>query len=351
MDRLNNGKSGTIFTGFLILLLVFQSIVLFSVDNENAQMWVNSFGTQLIFALAVIVGVYVYRVDFIEISGIKRTLKVKQVLAVIGITALSFIAFLPLAYFFLKLLNILGYNYLPQYGDFVSTNWLFLLGIVGLAIFPAIGEELMFRVNMVNGFKGKGYGFAILMSALIFALMHGNASQLVHQFMIGAVMAYLFIITRTMWASVIFHFTNNMIALSISLIEARFNTQALDDFLSLESAGSIIGMSIMAIIGIILLIIMLKLFTKNCIKRKEQEESVPFLETAKVCVEKYQKSSKKIGTVKLGALGFIKTALVYLDRKNGAPIVIETQKDPITWGFWGGFGLILFIWIANIFMV
>lgn len=346
MSKLNNGKSGAIFIGFLILLLVFQTIIIFTVSDENAQMWVFAFGSQLIFALSVLAGFFYYKIDFLEVSGIKRKISVKQLLFAALTGVICLVAFLPLAYLFLKLLDILGYNYTPQYGDYTSSAGLFLLGILGLAVCPALGEELMFRVNMVGGFKGVNRGFAIFMSALFFALMHGNASQLVHQFLIGVVMAYVFIITRSMWAPVMMHFTNNILALGISYAEERYDTSALDAFLNANTPKSALTLAGAAIIGSIVLIIVLWLFTKHLIKCKEKEEGLPYENVTREVFDHYRKK----GATKVGVLGSVKASLMYLDRDNGVPIILG-EKERINGSFFGALGLIALIWLSNLFLV
>ncbi len=346
MGKLDNGKSGAIFIGFLIMLLVFQMIVMFTVTDENAELWVFAFGSQLIFALSVLVGFFYYKADFVEISGIKRKIDLKIILFSVLTGILCLVAFLPLAYLFLKLLDILGYTYMPQYGDYSSTTGLFLLGILGLAVCPALGEELMFRVNMVGGFKGVNRGFAILMSALFFALMHGNATQLVHQFLIGVVMAYVFLITRSMWAPVIMHFTNNVLALSLTLIEERFDMSALNAFLSVSNTESALLLVCAAIFGSIVLIIVLWLFIKHLIKRKEKEEGISYATIAGELLDKYRRS----GSDKVGVLALLKTAPTYLDRNNGTPITVSAERDRIKWSFFGALGLIAIIWLANLFL-
>ncbi|NCA68041.1 MAG: hypothetical protein EOM87_08260, partial [Clostridia bacterium] len=164
MNKLDANKSGKIFIGAFISLLVFQVVILVLNIQGDTLNWVFAFGGQLIFAGAAGAGCAYYKVNIAELSGIRRTLSIKQIFGVILIAALSIVAFVPIAVIFLKLIAKLGYNFQPQYGDFVSTSKVFLLGIVALAILPAIGEELLFRVNMVSGFKRSGYIFAILSS-------------------------------------------------------------------------------------------------------------------------------------------------------------------------------------------
>lgn len=334
MGKLDSNKAGIIFFGAVITLFVFQMIILSINIEETVRTWIFSFGAQIVFGGVFIVGCILYRVNIPEVTGIKRGLSFLQIVFVIIIATLCIAAFLPIANFVLKLLRFIGYTYTPVYGDYVSTNALFVLGLFGLAVFPAIGEELLFRANMVSGFKGKGYIFAIVMSAFMFALMHGNPTQLVHQFLIGAVMAYLFLITRSFFAPAIFHFINNFIAITINLLQARtaFGSQ-IADFLAMNSKGSIIGMIIMSISGIVLLVVALVGFTRLTIKIRERKEKIQYKEVV-------------VGLDKKVSLNAF---FLYFDRDYSKAISIKDEKDKLSAGFFAGLGLILLIWLLNLF--
>lgn len=53
---------------------------------------------------------------------------------------------------------------------------------------------------------------AVLMSALLFGLMHGNVDQLFFAFLLGIVLAVVVLVTDSIWASAFIHFFNNAAA-------------------------------------------------------------------------------------------------------------------------------------------
>lgn len=79
-----------------------------------------------------------------------------------------------------------------------------------VAVLPAIFEELTNRG--VLGAAEKNEKEYILFSALLFALMHQNVTQMGYTFVAGLVMAALCFYTNSIWASVFFHFMNNFIS-------------------------------------------------------------------------------------------------------------------------------------------
>lgn len=94
-----------------------------------------------------------------------------------------------------------------------DTWWQILLCIPVLCLFPAVGEEMMFRGIIPKTFEKRGMLATVFLSALVFALAHGNVAQLVHQFILGAMLVYLSRKTGTVLYAVIIHFFNNLIAL------------------------------------------------------------------------------------------------------------------------------------------
>ena len=63
--------------------------------------------------------------------------------------------------------------------------WLVVYALVIAPFLPAFCEEALFRGVIMNGLKEFGIFFATMASGLIFALMHGNYSQLILQFLIN----------------------------------------------------------------------------------------------------------------------------------------------------------------------
>ena len=126
----------------------------------------------------------------------------------------------PLANGFSMLLEGLGVS-LPASPVSFSTGTEFLLGLVFVCVMPAIFEELANRGVILNGLTRMGAWPAILLSAFIFAIMHGNPHQLIHQFFLGAVMAYAVLVSGNILSSVIIHFANNFIALLLTFLTAN----------------------------------------------------------------------------------------------------------------------------------
>lgn len=90
------------------------------------------------------------------------------------------------------------------------------LGYLIVGIFAPIAEELIFRGAilrvLLDTFGRKGRWAAIALTALIFALIHGNIAQGVHAFIIGLALGWLYARTRSVLPGIVLHWVNNTIA-------------------------------------------------------------------------------------------------------------------------------------------
>jgi hypothetical protein len=79
-----------------------------------------------------------------------------------------------------------------------------------IAFIPALAEEFMFRGAFMGGMKKFGRGFVILMSGLMFMMMHNTLEQLPLALSAGICLAYFTYKFRSLWAPVLTHFVINL---------------------------------------------------------------------------------------------------------------------------------------------
>ncbi len=116
---------------------------------------------------------------------------------------------------------------LSNISDMISTNAAsnyteLIVEILYMAAIPAIFEELAFRGVVLKMLRPYGDVFAIVMSSLAFALIHGNFIQIPMTFCAGLFMGYAYVRTGNLWSSVIIHFINNSLAVLIPTIIERY---------------------------------------------------------------------------------------------------------------------------------
>lgn len=191
--------------------------------NEFLELPVVSGITQL-FTHLVFIGVFLYynykkKINLIYASKVQSSvnpIKVAIILvmsfALIYLTA-PFIGLLDHLYTFI--------NFTPSSELPVALNTIpqLIFAIFALALVPAIVEELIFRGAIFNGLLTKFTPIkTILISALMFMLMHSSLQQTVYQFLLGMLFGYVVYVTGNLLYVIILHFFNNAIVVVASYI-------------------------------------------------------------------------------------------------------------------------------------
>lgn len=97
----------------------------------------------------------------------------------------------------------------------------FLIATLSTAVLPAVLEEVIIRGIVMQPLRRFGDKFAIVASALIFGIMHGNMVQIPYTVVAGLFLGYLAVATGSLWPSIILHFINNFY--SVALLAAYDN--------------------------------------------------------------------------------------------------------------------------------
>lgn len=100
--------------------------------------------------------------------------------------------------------------------------WVSLLSV---SIMAPLFEEWLCRGEVLRGLLKKGMhpAWAILISALFFAVIHGNPWQAVPAMLLGCLFGYVYYKTGSLWLTMIMHCANNTLAVIISNIDSFKN--------------------------------------------------------------------------------------------------------------------------------
>lgn len=107
------------------------------------------------------------------------------------------------------LLNLIGYSATAALEMATTTGGSFSMYLYACILGP-ISEELLFRGLVLRGLKPCGKQTAILVSALVFGLFHGNIIQIPFAFAVGLVLAYVTLEYSIIWA-IVLHIINNLV--------------------------------------------------------------------------------------------------------------------------------------------
>lgn len=235
-SEIGSKQSALTYVGGLAAAFVLSAIVAFFPAGDVTT-WLNYLCTQLGFFIAAGVLFYLRREAFSLTVPYKRKISFAALAVTVPVTVGIFMQNTLLAVCFNKLLESVGvYSATALPDPSVPLNA--VLGLICVCAAPALGEEFMFRGVLLGSYRPKGRVKAILLSALIFALGHFNPAQLVHQFILGAVLAYLVEATDNIRYAVAVHFFNNVLALFLGLVPGYNALAALDA----QSAGILCAM-------------------------------------------------------------------------------------------------------------
>ncbi len=85
-----------------------------------------------------------------------------------------------------------------------------------VAVFPAIAEELFYRGVLFRYLRKGGFGYAAVISSLVFGMVHMNLTQFVFAGIMGFILCYLYEMTGHIWPGMLVHFSNNAIVLLLT---------------------------------------------------------------------------------------------------------------------------------------
>lgn len=148
----------------------------------------------------------------------------RVVLISMGIGVLCFFINIAVSSLFNGILSFTGYDFTKfSYGVEADslTVWSFLVDVLIVAIIPAFCEEFLHRGLVLQGIKHAGFKKAIVISSMLFALLHFNIKQVSYAFVIGLILGFVSVVAKNIWPSIIIHFINNFISTYLDYAEAN----------------------------------------------------------------------------------------------------------------------------------
>ena len=118
-----------------------------------------------------------------------------------------------------------------------------------LAILPGVSEELFFR-GLIMRFAAKRARtivFPLVVSAVLFALMHSNLYGMLSIFLAGTLLGTIYYLTGSLWCSIIAHACYNGLQVLLTYLADKSETlKAIDEHNSVPLSWVIIGIVIFA---------------------------------------------------------------------------------------------------------
>lgn len=125
-----------------------------------------------------------------------------------------------------------------------------LINLFIMALLPAIGEELFFRGSLQQALLRLSHKpwLAILISSVVFALLHGTFFKIIPIFTLGLMLGIVYNVTRNLWYTILIHFCNN--AFAVLSIYYADSSETLKKFSNDSFSVPVYGALVSLIIGI-----------------------------------------------------------------------------------------------------
>lgn len=191
--------------------------------------------------------------------------------------------FVPYAVIFGILLSIIGefyasyFDYLLSFFnlevdlgafDFPTNTPSLILYVINISLLAPIFEELVFRGIILQNLRKYGNFFAVVVSALLFAIVHGNFAQTPFAFIVGVALALAVIETGSIVTSMIMHCIINSFSIIVNGIQLRFGD-------NIANAVYFTYIGIAVILSVIALVLLIRRHFFNGLKSRYFNKDMP----------------------------------------------------------------------------
>lgn len=157
--------------------------------------------------------------------------------------------------------SIFGVTFtMPENDAVINSVPMFFASVLSTAVVPAFVEEFAIRGTVMQPLRRYGDKFAILMSALVFALMHGNMLQIPFAFVAGIAIGYAVTVSGSMWVGVAIHFLNNLMSVLMQTAVDNLSNTA-------ENIAILVILAVIFTAGVVSLLLYLKFYARTPLQK------------------------------------------------------------------------------------
>lgn len=133
--------------------------------------------------------------------------------------------------------------------NLISPN-LLIICLLCMAIIPAICEEIFFRgfLQQLSFDIFKNKHLAIIITAIIFSILHGDIYNMLPRFILGLILGYIFANSKNILYPILAHALHNSLAIILTILPKRIAL-----FPNFDTIGTSENQLILGIAGILLL--------------------------------------------------------------------------------------------------
>ncbi len=247
---------------FLLSLGFSQETVIKSLEEPAVMQLMQIILSSFLFTVPFII---IYKIGKLRISDLVLLGKPdKKDILPLFLIGISFCSFANIAVNYASaIFEMFGIDYNVDYGENPQGFFGFMLSLIATVFVPALVEEFACRGLILGSLRKFGEGFSILVSAIVFGIMHGNFEQIPFAFLVGLVLGFIAVKSGTLWIAVLVHGFNNFISVFFSYFMDDISTQV-------QNIVYVCYLSLSMILGIVA-ILMLKDRLPDFFKLKKSE--------------------------------------------------------------------------------
>lgn len=235
-------------------------------NSEIVQYLINCISYVIYMFIPFILIVYLYRLHPVQAAGIKRIQKPWLLLPAIPVALTFYFAGNFLSDFvteLLKQIHLLPAP--PQMLEAPKSIVALIIYAVEVCVFAPLMEEFLFRGVIMRSLLRYGSGFAIVMTSVLFAMLHGNLAQIPFAFTVGLALGYFAYRMDSVWVSVILHSLINGTSVVFELLSRTLG----------EDRIKMIYFIIIGVVAVLFAVSIAVLFLKRFFRRETPDNAAP----------------------------------------------------------------------------
>ena len=233
MDYINDGRPGPqrykcpslfgcnlLYLIVLVLMILLSSAVgLFRLELENTEQWLvfTFIMEMLVIGVPPLIYVLVNKANIRQTFRINR-ISIKELVLVLGMAVFGYciVSFINLILY--RIFSFIGTPIVPEFPP-INNGRQYITALLVMALTPAVVEEFLFRGIILRGYERLGTRMSIIATGLLFAFLHLRITNIPAIIFLGIMIGYVVIRTDSIFAGVLYHFTQN--AISVSFMYAQ----------------------------------------------------------------------------------------------------------------------------------
>lgn len=121
----------------------------------------------------------------------------------------------------LALIRLIFGRILPEPQIPISNTPTLFIAILVIGLSAAVCEEILFRGMIMKGFQKYGAAASLAVTSVLFGILHRDMQKAVSTILLGAIIGFIVYRTKSIYAGMTAHFTNNTVAVLLSFVSSK----------------------------------------------------------------------------------------------------------------------------------